>query len=518
MRGVKRLALLAALGSALTAPAHAEPAPLPERARDVLEAHCAECRNAHASGDRIDLEALAEDTRLIVPRRPDASRAYQHLVRDQAIAAGEAKAPTPAEVGTVRDWIESLPDPDLGCRGRTVIASAEPDALAKAWAATRPASESADARVLSLAPLWNACQMPERLAQAREAVSILLAALARRREPAPVDALRPQSAVLVVRLSDVALLPAEWERLTANAPRLAGGPAAIPADWLAAHVLARPKDTAGSVDPAFDVKFDAASQRAVERLARNWTRDVTLRRAAAERGVTQEALRTTLAAVGGEFLLPARRLMHGAIIRSAWDRLAPALDGEAPPGSSERGGDVSDAEIDVVLWTDKPAYRPRDLVTIHASVSKACHLTLIDVDREGKAVVLFPNELEPDNLVAPSVTVSVPGREAGYQFRFDRSGEEQIVAVCQRKSRRPAGIAYDYERERFAILGDWRTFLRTIPEREKKILERQERQTARRQRRGRSTPESGPPPVGAADPVSLEGRAAITVVIEPGGG
>jgi hypothetical protein len=196
--------------------------------------------------------------------------------------------------------------------------------------------------------------------------------------------------------------------------------------------------------------------------------------------------------------------------------LSRALDGEARPGTALGVVAKSESAIDVVLWPDKPSYRPRDLVTFNVAVGAACHLTLIDVDHDGKATVLFPNELEQDNLIAPSVTVRIPGNDAGYQFRFDRSGEEQIVAICQRTSRRPAGIAYDYERQRFAILGDWRTFLRTIPDREKQIRAREEAEAARRKRRGRRPAPNGPPAIDPYGP-PVEGRAAITVIIEPAG-
>lgn len=522
--GRRRLALLAALGVAVALPARAEPGteplPLAERARAVLEAHCKDCQDLRRNGDRLDLDTVADDPRLVLPRRPDASRIYQHLLRDQAAGAGAGEAspaPTPTEVETVRDWIESLPARDEPCRDRPALAAGAPQALFDAWAKARDAGEVADARILSLAHLWNACVPDGRLQEFREAAAKLVAALARRREAPALETLGPEGAVLVVRLSRIALKAADWERLDAHVPRPSGKPVAMPADWLAAYVLAGPGDASGTVDPAFDVKFDAASQRAVESLAHAWTRDVDLVRAAAERGVVPRTLAETLSAVGGEFLHPARRLIHGTLPRSAWQRLSRALDGEAPPGSADRGTVVSDSEIDVLLWTDKPVYRPRDLVTIHVSVSKACHLTLIDVDRNGKAVVLFPNELEPDNLIAPSVAVGVPGRDAGYQLRFDHSGAEQIVAICQRKQRRPPGIAYDYERQRFAILGDWRTFLRTIPERRKKIAEREAAEIARRKRRGRKPPDEAPPAIGAEDPVAIEGRAAITVSIEPGG-
>jgi hypothetical protein len=302
-----------------------------------------------------------------------------------------------------------------------------------------------------------------------------------------------------------------------SAPRLASADA-IPADWLAARILAKPKDDAGNVDPAFDVQFDAASQRAIERLAASWNGDVDLRRAAAERGVPSHELAQALSRIGGEFLQPARRLMHGTLTRPAWDSLHLALDGEAPPGSADRGAPaVSDTEIDVLLWADRPVYRPRDLMTISVSVSKGCHLTLIDVDRDGKAIVLFPNELDQDNLIAPSVNVQIPSRDAGYQFRLDRSGEEQIVAICQRKSRRPDGVSYDYEKQRFALLGDWRAFLRSASERGNAIRNGDNGQSSRR-RTSRPSSGNGLPVIGADDSADIEGRAAITVTIDPGGG
>lgn len=526
-RGAWTLALLAVLGVASCGLVRAEPAAapvaatdiesLPDRVRAVLETYCAECREAHAQDGALDLDALADDPRLVTPRRPDASRLYQRLLAAQTLRDGDAApAPTPVEVEAVRDWIASLPARDDGCRGRDPLTPVRADTMIDAWMEKIGVVDAADTRVISLVHLWNACATPQRLKGAREATGILLAALARRREPLEIETLDEESAILAVRLSEVALLPAEWARLTASAPRMAGVEA-VPADWLAAQVLSRPKDASGNVDATFDVKFDAAGQRAVEKLARSWNGDVDLVRAAAERAVTPRILARTLVAVGGDFLPLARRLMYGTLTRAAWTNLSLALDGAAKPGSVVKDPPAHDSEIDVLLWTDQPFYRPRDLVTISATVSKACHLTLIDVDQDGKATVLFPNELEQDNLVAPGVVLTVPGREAGYQLRFERSGEESIVAICQRKSRVPDGIAYDYERQRFAFLGDWRTFLREALEHEKKLRAREASDASRRRRRGRAPTENGTPSAGADDPGPAEGRAAITVTIDPGG-
>lgn len=520
------LALLTALVVVLADAGRAEPTasvpsaetkPLPERASAVLEAHCAECKEAHAGGATLDLDALADDLRLVIPHRPDASRIYQQLLRKHNERAESETVPAAADIETVRDWIESLPPRAEACRGVRLETNADVASRIAASDRRLTAAARTDTRYISLIHLKNACVAPQGLQQYRNAVEALLRSLARSRETLTLATLGAEGDVLAVRLGDLGLDPADWIRLTVSAPRLASADA-IPADWLAARILAKPKDEAGNVDPAFDVQFDAASQRAVERLAASWSGDVDLIRAAAERGVPPRELAQALSRIGGEFLQPARRLMYGTLTRPAWDSLHLALDGEAPPGSADRGAPAeSDKEIDVLLWTDQPFYRPRDLMTISVSVSRACHLTLIDVDREGKAIVIFPNELDQDNLIAPSVNVQIPSRDAGYQFRLDRSGEEQIVAICQRKSRRPDGISYDYEKQRFAMLGDWRTFLRTASERGNAISNGDDGETSRRRHRGRPSVENSLPVIGADDPIAIEGRAAITVTVDPGG-
>lgn len=515
--GRRTLARLAALALALAAPAAAEPgpetppapstadaaAPPPpaDRARAAIEAHCGECRARHGGDGAFDLAALADDPRLVRPGRPDASRLYQRLLADASVAPADAEA--------VRDWIAGLAAPDAGCRGRAPLTPADADAAIDRWVEAVGVVEATDTRFVSLVHLWNACLSAERMKAARDATALLLAALGQRREPPALETLGEESALLVVRLSALGLTEEAWDRVALAAPR-AGVADAVPADWLAARVLASPS-RAGRAFEA-EVRFDGSGQRAVQALARLWHRDVDLLRAAAERGLPPRGLAEALAARDGDLVHPAQRLIHGALSRPAWDALAAALDGAAPDPAAWRPA-PSDAEIDVLVWTDKPVYRPHDIVTVNVSVSRACHLTLIDVDRDGRAIVLFPNELEPDNLIAPAVTVRVPGRDAGYQLRFDQAGEEHVVAICQRAARRPLGIAYDYEKQRFAVLGDWRTFLATAREREAEI-EAREGEEGRRRRRSRASSSAELPAI-AADGPAVEGRAAITVAIEP---
>jgi hypothetical protein len=527
-------ALLAALGIVVSAVAAAEPAPvqpeappqavsattLAERARAVLEAHCAACRERHADGGTLDLAGLATDLALVVPRRPDQSHAYQQLLAIQAAAFGKTQAegalpsPAAADIEAVRDWIESLPPRDAGCRDRTIVTPGDTERLIDGWVASVGVAEAKDTRFVSLVHLWNACADAADLAQYRGATEVLLAGLARRREPIETETVGDESALLAVRLSALAILPAEWDRLRSAAP---GGPDAdaIPADWLAAFLLDNADEAAGADDPAFDVRFDGAGLRMVEKLAEAWNGEVDLVRAAAERGLAPRALALKLAELGEDHIRAAMRLRYGSVPRAAWDNLARALDGTASvPTPWKR--DTAEVEIDVLISTDKPFYRPRDLLTAEVTVSRACHLTLISVDRDGRALVLFPNELEQDNLIPPGVTARIPGRDAGYQLRLDMAGEEELVAVCERASRRLEGVSYDYERQRFASLGDWRAFLRGLPEREKEIMAGETSQANRRRRRGRNEQPATPAPVAAEDAAS--GRAAITLTIDLAGG
>jgi len=279
------------------------------------------------------------------------------------------------------------------------------------------------------------------------------------------------------------------------------------------------KTPSGAPDPAFDVRFDGAGQRAVAKLARAWERDLDLVRAAAEQGIGPRALKQRLATIDGDLTLEAQRLSYGTVSRTVWTRLQRALEeGEtAPVAAGEVPKPETSGGIDVVLWPDSPDYRPRDLVTFSVTVSTACHLTLINVDERGRATVLFPNELDPDNLIAPGVRVRVPGASAGYQLRFDKAGQEDFVAICQRRSRRPDGIVYNHEKQRFAMLGDWPRFLANTSQRMAALNAQAGRDdTSRRRRRNRPSADQDLPAIDPSGP-ALEGRTAITVEIDLAG-
>lgn len=481
-----------------------------ERVRGILERFCADCLEA-GLGVALELDDLARDPSFVIPKQPDASRVYQRLLDAQmspAAASGpvpEAK-PTAADVEIIRDWIDGLPAADELCAGRVPVSAEETEKLAALWLKPLSLEEAADTRFISLTHLYSACLSEKRLKQSREAVGVLLMGLARRAEPQRFEALGDASALLAIRLSEIGLTAERWARLIDGAPRFVA--TAVPGDWLAARVLSHPRGPDGAIDAAFDAPMNERDLLRVRALARVWNGDVDLRRAAVEMRLDRAVLAQKLYPFSGDLEGTARRLLQGAISRAEWDDLKAALEGAEP---LRRKPLLEPSHIDVVLWTDKPAYQAGELVEISVSVDRACYLTLINVDRDGKAIVLFPNDLEPDNLIAPRVALKVPGANAGYRLRFDRAGRETLVAHCQRSGPRMAGLTLDYERQRFTILGDWRTFLRTAAEREA-AFQRAQQPRSRQGKRGRD--DDPPAAPSKLDNPTAQGRAAVSVTIE----
>jgi mono/diheme cytochrome c family protein len=512
-------AAAAVLPALLLAPAGRAEESAAAKARAGLSTHCARCHQSELAGAEgakrfgniLDLEAIARDRGLVTRGRHDASRLYQRMVgrREPGDVYRTAPGPTPEEIEAVRDWIAGLSRDDA-CEGRPVVSAASASAAMAQWLAAQQDYMARDTRFLSLVALYNACAPASRLAAYRQAVARLMGLVGGRGGDIALEPIGDSNTILALRLRDAGLTPAQWDALTRNGPRAPGGE--LPAEWLASAVV---NNTVLLADAALAAPSPSVPNAELAALAREWDQEVGLDRAAAEAGLERGALAARLSAYAGAEETAARRLLQGPVPRMAWQRLAEAMG--LPPGRSPTNDDGSSrappaagssaSAIDLGLWSEKPAYRRGELLSLAVTTSLACHLTLISVDPQGRAVVLFPNDIEPDNVIAPTVTIRIPSASGGYKLRLDREGEETIIAICRRTARRPEGIAFDFEKERFTILGDWRTFLREAGKREADI----KRKEARRAKRKRK-PE-GPPPIDPDGP-ALEGRAAITIPVE----
>ena len=264
---------------------------------------------------------------------------------------------------------------------------------------------------------------------------------------------------------------------------------------------------AAKIDPELTVK----GEEVVSALAHHYRGGSDVASAVAEAGVDRNVFMKTLSGAEGPAAALARRLQQGVLPRSDLDRLFALLKGiDRPQDEQGTGGFLREvkSEIGLSVWIDKLVPAKGDLVVIKAQADSDCYLTVISVDAEGKATVLFPNDFEKDNLLTAGKTVSVPGSDAPYQLRFKADGTETLISRCSTSSLAPTGIEHDFERQRFTLLGNWENFiqdtlvteaeLRRIPEKAERARSAKAQLLRRRQERGENT---------SARPDTMPGRA-----------
>ena len=523
----QRVGGLAALAVALSfGGVSAGALPVDDNARTVLLEHCARCHEAGrlenppakgALGDIGNLQALAAREDLVVPGDPDASRLYQILLarhRPLGVFFGPVPGPAPAEIQDVRDWLAGLPPAAPGCADRPLLTAADISRDAAAWRAAfeREGEASGPLRFVSLAALYNLCRSDERLAQYRAAVAMLLERIGGGRSRPTLDTVGEASALLAIRPGELGLTAEAWDARTGGDGEV---PGVVAAEELAARVLREaqlPPELASGAQAASPAPVLIGGLDPVAALASEHDRTVTLRRAAAELAEAPEALTARIATLSGPARDLAIRLAKTGLPRPEWDALRPALAGGAPPAETPATGS---RPLRLALWTSALDYASGDLLSVHARSSADCYLTVIAVDADGVATVLFPNDTAPDNRVTAGTRVTVPAADAPFQIRLDKPGRQTLVGICNARARRPEGVGHDFERQRFTVLGDWRTFLAATAEREAAHRQAQEEMRKFRARReGQPEPSEEQVPVGTED----EARAGLSFAVRDGRG
>jgi hypothetical protein len=404
------------------APAAAPPSsPAGAKAFNVLATYCAGCHQAGRSAgggppgdlaDILDLAALAREPSLVRPGQPDASALYTRLLMRHPASAAEH--PGAHEIEAVRTWIDELPQAPGDCGDRPLFGGDQMNRAVAAWLAQVGPEAARDTRFLTLGPLTNACATEAELAKSRTAIAALLARLSREGAAPHLDTIEDTLSILTFRLRELGWDAARWDAIAAGHPQGSASElsaeieratgSALPvlrADWLA-HAFGR-SAAQGEVPSA-----------GLAALARFYERAADLQRAAAELLLGDPAsLAARLEAVTGEMQPLAMRLRLGLLPRPELERLFAALRvASAPQRAEEQDPSLRPARVELALWSDKARYKPDEIAAFHAEASADCHLTLINIDPGGKATVLFPNELEPDNLLRAGKAVRVPGAAA----------------------------------------------------------------------------------------------------------
>ncbi len=275
---------------------------------------------------------------------------------------------------------------------------------------------------------------------------------------------------------------------------------------------ARAQRRAG-IDPAAHVQ----GLEPVAALAREYGRDVGLGRIAAELGSTIEEVSDRLGSLPEELQLSIRRLKASSASRAEADRILARL---APDGGrGDRAAvviampPVQRAELELLLWASSDAYAIGDLATFTAWSNQDCYLTLVNIDAAGRATVLFPNELEQNNLLQAGNELRMPGENAPYRFRLKTQGWETLVGVCSTVAKSADGIVHDFERQRFTTLGSWRAYLAQAPAHEAReqasVAEPQQSLTRSRLRGRQGRPDIKPEAKVELKAVDVQARTAI---------
>ncbi len=274
---------------------------------------------------------------------------------------------------------------------------------------------------------------------------------------------------------------------------------------------------AAGIDPALTVH----GEELVSALARRFRGDADLKAATAEAGLPADVFLNQLAAATGAAAPLARRLQQGVLPRADLDRLFALLKGaDAPAEGATAGGFLRDVktEIGLSLWVDKQRPVAGDLVVVKAEADSDCFLTVVSVDAEGKATVLFPNDFEADNLVSAGTAMSIPKVDSPYQLRFKAGGTETLLARCSTSPAPPTGIEHDFQRQRFTVLGNWENFiqdtlvtdaeLRRNPEKAERARTAKAQALSRRQARGERTEQR---PDTSPSKALRDGRAVLII-------
>ncbi len=506
------------------------PAPPPASpeaaARLVLEKNCAGCHQLGRSpaalpspfANVLELDELSKTPGLISPSRPDASRLYTIMLTGHRLAAGlSPEALTelqPEEIALVRAWIDGLPPiakDDEPCPGGPGVTLAETGrAIEKLQ--RHGGKTLKDIRFISLAGYRNACATAADMERHRLNLRRLLKVLSKTNRSIDMPRAADGLPVLAVRLTQLGWHTTQWDALAAMAaaPRLSS---------------MRLAEAYGTDSPLIDVRALAAAayqSKDFPRLMdlppdtidmiRDGLSNIVLHEAAADVGIAADRLRPALESVSGDWEGAAKTLLRGSLPATAWRRLRahiPLLNEKGPMRYAGEAGGMPASGMDpmrIWLWTEKKTYATGDLLTINAQANRGCKLTIINVAPNGEATMLYPSDFSPDNALEAGQRVAIPDSNAEYQLRLDETGTETFIATCALHRSRLLGAGHNFDRQRFTVLGDWETFLKTASKREARVG----RFETRKQRKAREQAEEEEAAAGPDEQV----RTALEVKVE----
>ena len=106
------------------------------------------------------------------------------------------------------------------------------------------------------------------------------------------------------------------------------------------------------------------------------------------------------------------------------------------------------------IATDKAQYRIGESVSLYASTTTSCYLTLVNIGSSGQARVLLPNSAQPQNFIPAGHTVVFPGAASGLRVTpIGPPGVETVTAICSTDNQPVFASYLSYDQSGFAVLG-----------------------------------------------------------------
>ena len=115
------------------------------------------------------------------------------------------------------------------------------------------------------------------------------------------------------------------------------------------------------------------------------------------------------------------------------------------------------------IATDKPAYRMGEAVSVYASTTAPCYLTLVNIGSSGLTRVLLPNAAQPQNLIPAGETVVFPVAGSNLSLTpVGPPGMETVVAICSSDNQPVFLAGLTYDQSGFALMADGSTGTRDL--------------------------------------------------------
>lgn len=222
-----------------------------------------------------------------------------------------------------------------------------------------------------------------------------------------------------------------------------------------------------------DPQLKDGTEEVINALSNRYERDVDLKNAAAEFGVTPEDAVKSLHGAGRIGTSFSAQLEQGTVQRDIFETefgglVENVIDAEFIRPSPAAPTYVEVKQKEVVQTVGGDAGKHALTVTLHANASQAkvgdkplftvrtdqdCSLTLINVDKSGAGTVIFPNKFDQNNRIEGGRDFVFPAADAAFDFKFLDPGIETVIAICDASGKAVPGIKHDYDVEAFTTLG-----------------------------------------------------------------